>query len=170
MPEVYPSTLPGVLLSSVSVVENQAFRSNDADIGPPTYELLSENVPTAFNVQWLFYPFDFQVFENWFKHSLTKGVKSFTIDLPVGAGVLEHECNFTAPYTASRNGELTAVSATLRAIAKQFNTEAQFDNLLLLSALFDDLDKERQVNLLVNFVNVVLPDFWENLDYPTDYS
>ena len=170
MAEVYPTTLPGVILAALTVTENQAYRTNDSEIGPATYELLSEDVPTLFNVQWTFYPFDFQVFENWFKFDLTKGVKSFTIDLPVGAGILEHECNFRGSYSASRQGQLTTVSATLRAIAKQFNTEAQYDDLLLISSLFADLDKQRNLNALIRFVNDVVPDNWENLKYGTDYS
>ena len=170
MAETYPPTLAGVLFASLSVTEQQAYRTNDSEIGPASYELLSEDVPTEFNVTWKFYPFDFQVFENWFKYDLTKGVKSFDIDLPVGAGIISHECNFKGSYTATQQGRLITVSALLRAIDKQFNTEAQFDDLLLLAAMVSDKNKVPVFNALNNLANVTLPDAWESIKYGTDYS
>ena len=173
MAEVFPLTLQGVSLTALAVGELAAFRSNDSEIGPPTNELLSEDVPTFFEVNWLFYPFDFQVFENWFKFDLTKGVKSFTIDLPVGAGILEHECNFLPggrPYTANQQNRLISVTATLRAIEKQTNTEAEFSDLLLLAAMVSDKNKVPVFNNLIKFANVTLPDVFDSINFGTDYS
>lgn len=170
MPETYPPTLQGVSFATLAVSENQAYRTNDSDIGPATYQLLSEDVPTIFSVGWVFFAFDFQVFENWFKFDLTKGVKSFNIKLPVGAGILTHECNFRGKYTATYNGKLVNVSATLRAIEKQTNTQAQFDDLLLLAAFIGDKDKVRTINNFNDFVNIKLPDQFETINYGTDFS
>ena len=170
MPETYPPTLQGVSLASLAVIENQAFRTNNSDIGPASYELLSEDVPTLFNVVWFFYAFDFQVFENWFKFDLSKGVKSFNIDLPVGSGIVTHEVNFAGSYTATQQNRMVNVSATLRAIDKQFNTEAEFDDLLLLAALTSDKNKVAFFNNLIKFTNTTLPDAWETINYGTDYS
>ena len=172
MAEEFPVTLQGVSLTALSVGELSAFRSNDSDIGPPTNELLSEDVPTFFEVSWIFFSFDFQIFENWFKHTLVKGVKSFTIKLPVGAGLLEHECNFLPgrPYTAQQQNKLISVSATLRAIEKQTNTEADFSDLLLLANMVSDKNKVRVFDSLVRFANITLPDVFDTIKYGTDYS
>ena len=172
MAEIFPITLQGVSLTALSVSEISAFMSNDSEIGPPTNQLLSEDVPTFFEVNWLFFSFDFQVFENWFKHTLVKGVKSFTIKLPVGAGILEHECNFLPgrPYTAQQQNRLISVTATLRAIEKQTNTAAEFSDLLLLAGMTEDKNKVRLFNSLIKFANVTLPDVFQSINYGTDYS
>ena len=170
MAEIYPPTLAGVLFATLAVSEQQTYRTNDSEIGPPTYELLSEDVPTIFNVTWTFYAFDFQVFENWFKYDLTKGVKSFTIDLPVAKGIVEHECNFVGGYSDSYIGKLVTVKASLRALAKQYNTEAEFADLLLLAAMVSDKNKVPVFNALNAFANIKLPDAWESIKYGTDHS
>jgi len=166
----YPPTLQGVTLATLSVSELSAFRTNDSEIGPATNRLLSLDVPTFFDVTWLYFPFDFQVFENWFKFELNKGVNAFTIDLPVSAGILEHNCNFIGSYTATQVGRLVTVTATLRAVEKITNTEAQFDDLLLLAALVEDKNKLPVLNGLIQFANITLPDVFDTIKYGTDHS
>lgn len=164
----YPPTLPGVKFSSLSNRDLTATRTDDSEIGPATYQLLSLNGPTVFEVQFAFFPFDFAVFENWFRYDLLKGALSFDIELPVGAGIKSHEVNIVGSYSVSYIGRFVTVSATLRAIAKVYNTESEFDDLLLLSNTIPERNKAPLVNSLLEFVNVTLPGAWQGVDYGTD--
>lgn len=163
MADPIPSQLEGVQLASLSSSENQVYRTNDSEIGPATYELLSEDVPTEWQVQWKLSPFLYQLFESWYKNALTKGVISFIITLPTGAGDIPTECNFKGRYSTSRIGRITVITATLREIEKKYNTAAEFDELVQLADLIDGFYKEDAFRAFINFAFVDLPDAWQDL-------
>lgn len=164
----YPPTLPGVKFSSLLNRDVSAVRSDDSEIGPATYQLLSLDGPTIFEVQFAYYPFDFAVFEGWFRYDLLKGALSFDIELPVGSGIKSHEVNFVDGYSATYTGRFITVSATLRAIAKVYHTESEFDDLLLLSNFIPERNKAPLIRSVLEFVGVTLPGAWQDVDYGTD--
>jgi len=170
MAETFPVTLAGALFSALQVGEQASTRTDNSEIGPATYQLLSLNGPTDFQVTWLFYPFDFQVFEGWWRYDLLKGANSFDIDLPVGAGIKSHECNFTGdpPYTVTYQGRLVRVSATLRALAKQYVSEDDYDDILILADLITDKNKMPVIKQILQTSGTILPNGWQDIDYGTD--
>lgn len=170
MADLIPSPIPGIQVATLASSENTAYVTNDSDIGPATYQLKTLNIPTIWDVQWKLSPYQYQIFEGWYANILSKGVISFLVDLPVGAGDVEHECNFVGSYTSSRIGRIWVVTAQLRVIEKVYNDQDLFDDLLALEDLFSGFFIENAVNGLILFGFVTLPLNWQNIEYGTDHS
>jgi len=132
--------MPGVLVSTDTNTDIGKYRRNDAEIGPPVYELLSTTGPSLFNVAWSFSDFDFRIFEGWYKKDLVFGSKSFNIDLIVGKGLVPHECFFDSQYTRTRVGKRFRVSAKLLAVEKQYDDDTFIDEIILLRENIDSRD------------------------------
>jgi len=141
----YPLQMSGVELASLSTKEQTPYISNDSEIGPTSLQKMSSNPPALFDVTFVYDELEFEAFEGWFEFVLDKGVGLFDINLPVGSGVKIHECNFVSGYSHRLNDRYIVVTAQLRALAKQFNTEAEFDDLFLLNLIFQDRQKFRQL-------------------------
>lgn len=172
MPEQYPIGLPLPLIMPYSNQEQEAVRHDESELGPPSYQLLSLDVPTQFNAEFSFTWTDLQVFEAWYKHKLLKNANSFNIDLDVGAGQVTHECNFIGTPNATRPGvsKRWRVSSVLRAIEKQYSTESSLDDLLTWYEFLEGInDKGSVINSFLQFSNIDLPDAWENLNYGTTF-
>jgi hypothetical protein len=133
----YPCKLPGVLVNSNGVSPQPLVRSNDVANGPPRFRLEAESGWLQFNVAWSFNALEAQVFENWFKHSLTSGSKSALIDLNVPGGLLEHECYFIGAPSYNSVGKRWSVSGTLLAIERVGLDECDSESLLITYEVFE---------------------------------
>ena len=118
MPENYPCALPGVLVNSNGFSPQSLVRNNSVQNGPPRFRLQADNGWLQFNVAWSFNALEGQVFENFHKHTLANGSKSFLIELKVTGGLLEHECYFLGVPSYNQIGKRWSVSGTLLAIAR----------------------------------------------------
>jgi len=157
MAVAYPTNLVIPLVGNYSQADSNKVRRNDVETGPPRFELLSEHGPGFFTATWLFSPVDFQVFEGWFNFELTFGSESFDMDIQVGAGLKEHEFYFDKPYASKLVGKLWRVSARLIAVEKQYDTEADFDQLLLLRAAVEG-NLDIWIDQFTEIVEQTLPD------------
>ena len=166
----FPSELPGVLLATYSNEEFEHFSMNDVQSGPPRVELKTSVTPVLFNVTWYFSPFDFQLFEGWFKSSITFGSVPFDISLPVGAGDLEHECLFRRRYRVTRRSRRVIVTAQLIATEKQYNTDDEIAELFTMAAMTSESFQGDFFSAFNVFAETQLPDAWETIDFGTDYS
>lgn len=168
----YPCSLPGVLLSSFGISENPHFRSNDVQSGPPINEFLTDYTSAPVNVTWSYNAIEYQAFDAWFKYVVNFGTTPFNMLLPVGAGLVEHECQFSGRVNKSKNGKRNRVSANL--IAKEIVYQEECSALDILAAMsMVDADCNDQCAFFDDFVNFgenTLPDAWENIKYGTDYS
>lgn len=126
------------------------------ETGPPRFELLSEDGPSFPTVNWLFRPVDFQVFEGFYKHSLKFGAISFNMNLQVGAGLKLHECYFNKAYKPSLQGKLWKVTASLLTVEKQYDTLADFSELLILRESITG-NLESWIDQFDNIVEEILP-------------
>lgn len=157
MAVAYPTNLPIPLVTGYSHPDSQKVRRNDVETGPPRFELLSEDGPSFPTVNWLFKPFDFQVFEGFYKHSLKFGAISFTMNLQVGAGLKVHECYFNKAYKPSLQGKLWKVTASLVTIEKQYDTLADFNEVLAIREGIEG-NVESWANQFNNIIENILPD------------
>lgn len=168
----FPCSLPGVLLASLSIKEDEHFRMNPVQSGPPISELLTDYTSMNATVSWSFNMLEYQAFDAWFKYKINFGATPFNIDLPVGAGLVTHECYFLANPTKSRNGRRNSVSARL--VAKELVYQEECSALDLLALLdMADVSCGDQCDFFAEFVNFgenILPEAWENIKYGTDYS
>lgn len=168
--ESYPSTLPGVLLATYANEEFEHFESNDVQSGPPRVELRTSVTPVLFNVTWYYSPFDFQLFEGWFKENITFGSEPFDISLPVGAGDLDHECFFRRRYKATRRSQRWIVTAQLIATEKRYNTSEDIAALFIIAEMTDATFQSDFFDAFNIFADTDLPNAWENIEYGTDFS
>lgn len=153
----YPTNLPIPLVTGYSHPDSQKVRRNDVETGPPRFELLSEDGPSFPTVNWLFKSIDFQVFEGFYKHSLKFGAISFNMNLQVGAGLKLHECYFNKAYKPSLQGKLWKVTASLVTVEKQYDTLADFNEVLALrEAITGHL--EQWINQFNDIIEINLPD------------
>jgi len=168
--EQWPKLNTDILLAGYSPVENSHTQNNKVQSGALRFELLTDVVPMNAKITLNLSSFDFQLFDGWFKKTIAYGSKSFIVPLKVGMGVVDHECYFLGPYVPSPIGQRWKVSATLIAIQKQYNTDADIDQLMVLAELTDDLYNDQFFIDFDTFLNVTLPDAWENIQYGTDFS
>jgi len=160
MPEIYPCALPGVLNNSNGISPQSLVRGNNVQNGPLRVRLQADSGWLSFNVAWSFNALEGQVFENWFKHTLVNGSKSFLINLKVTGGLLEHECYFTPgrPPNTNQVGKRWAVSGTLLAIARVGLDEC--DGLSLV-AMYNGFDKPNLAITQMGAAILELESLWQ---------
>lgn len=129
MPVAWLNALPLPLIASASNQESDVTQRNNVETGPPRFELLSEHGFATFTTTWMFNELQFQLFEGWWLHEISRGSKSFNLDLKVGAGIKTHECYFAKSYKSSLVGKLTKVRATLLIVEKQYDTLTDYNAL-----------------------------------------
>ncbi len=137
MPETYPCALPGVLVNSNGYSPQQLVRNNSVQNGPLRFQLQADSGWLQFNVSWSFDRLQTQVFENFFKHILVNGSKSFNIDLEVAGGLLEHECFFLDVPSYNQLQRRWSVSAALLAIARAGLDECDAGSLIEMFNVFE---------------------------------
>ena len=137
MAEQYPCRLPGVRVNSNGYSAQSLVRNNDLQNGPPRFRLQADSGWLQFNVAWSFNALECQVFENFHKHTLINGSKSFLIDLQVAGGLLEHECYFVGVPSYNQVQRRWAVSGTLLAIARAGLSECDGQSLV---AVYDGFE------------------------------
>lgn len=138
MAVAYPCKLPGVLVASNGMTPQNLVRNNDVSNGPPRFRLEADSGWLQFSVAWSFNSLQAQVFENWFKHSLTNGSKSCAIDLKVPGGLLEHECYFLGVPKYTQVNKRWSVYASLLAIARVGLSECDGLSLVNMYDVFED--------------------------------
>lgn len=141
MPEVYPCALPGVRVNSNGYSPQELVRSNNVQNGPPRFRLQADSGWLQFNVGWSFDQLQTQVFENWFKHTLRNGSKSFNIELQVAGGLLEHECYFVGVPQYTQNQRRWSVTASLLAISRVGLSECDGESLIAMFNVFEEPNK-----------------------------
>ena len=165
MPEQYPPSLPLPKITPYKMQEQEHFQRNEVQSGPPRYEFLTDIKPNLFMANFSYDAFQFQVLEGWFKTSLVYGSKSFFIDLDVGMGLVTHECYFDQSYRPTKRGKRWSVNTRLLAVEKQYNTDADASDVVILSE-WPITEPCQDVNvffdLFEKFVHVDLPT-WEGL-------
>jgi len=136
MPEQYPCALPGVLVNSNGMSPQSLVRNNNVQNGPLRFRLQADSGWLQFNVAWSFNLLESQVFENWYKHILTNGSKSFLIDLTVPGGLLEHECYFLGVPSYNQIKKRWSVSGSILAIARVGLDECDAQSLVNMFNVF----------------------------------
>lgn len=165
----FPCLLPGVLIASFGISEDPHFRSNPVQSGPPINELITDFTSAPVSVSWSFNAIQYQNFDAWFKYIINFGSTPFNIFLPVGAGLVEHECQFSGRVKKSLNGKRNHVSATLIATELAYQDECSALDLL---KLMEGFETTSGICAFGEFANITLPDAWEGLtdrlgtDYP----
>lgn len=162
MPEQYPPSLPLPKVKPYTMREQQHFQRNDVQAGPPRYELLTDTKPNLFMANFSYDAFEFQVFEAWFKVTLEYGSKSFFIDLDVGMGLVTHECYLDQSYKPNKRGKRWAIGTRLLAVEKEYNTDEDASDVIILSEWPDAKDPIAFFDLFEKFVHVDLAT-WEGL-------
>jgi len=168
----FPVGIPNPTVTGYSFQNETHTRSNDVITGPPRVELLSESRPTYYNVTWALNQNQFNVFEGWFKWVTAFGSKSFNLDMYVGEGLKTHECYFrNGTYNSSLIGRRWTITTTLFAVIKPVIDQCDYEELAaILSLPCNSNNLKGFYAQLINFAEVTLPDYWENLKYGTDYS
>lgn len=168
----FPCSLPGVLRATFGISEDPHFRSNPVQSGPPINELMSDFTSAPVTVNWSFSAIEYQAFDAFFKYIINFGTTPFNLDLPVGAGIVEHECQFSGRVSKSLNGKRNHVTATLIAKELIYQEECSALDLLALMSMTNERDQCGFLNNFNNFANNTLPDAWEGLTdrLGTDFS
>ena len=157
MAEQYPCALPGVLVNSNGYSPQSLVRSNDVQNGPLRFRLQADSGWLQFNVAWSFNALEAQGFENFHKHTLANGSRSFTIELQVTGGLLEHECYFMGVPSYTQVGKRWSVSGTLLAIARAGLDEC--DGLSLI-AMYNGFEKPNLAITQLDDVITELETLW----------
>jgi hypothetical protein len=143
MAEIYPPGLRDVLVNGFTMVDQDRVQSNDVQIGPPRFELLSTSGPSFGGATWNFTRTDFQLFEAWHHLTLSDGARSFIMPVLVGAGFIDTEMFFNGPYKVKYFAKRVIITAKLLVVDKPFDDQQTLDELLgeyNTGNLFADLD------------------------------
>ncbi len=172
MAEQFPVGVPAPLVNPNSYTQPSHITSNDVISGEPRYRQKTSDRPVIFQVSWNLSRNELAVLEGWFKWTLKQGAKSFEIDLETGAGYLPHECYFErGTFGRTRVGKRYVVTASLLAVEMQTLDECDYETLAALLALPCEGEKAGCFyDAFDQFANEILPDYWENLKFGTDYS
>ncbi len=158
----YPCKLPGVLVNSNSYQPQSLVRRNDLQSGPPIFRLEASDGWEAFNVAWSFSGLENQVFRNFHWNVLTRGAKSFNIELWVDGfdGTKQtktHECYFDGVPKYTQVGRRWSVGATLLAIAPNILDECDGESLV---NAFNDFENLNAAIISMDGVINTLEDLW----------
>lgn len=166
----YPCTIPHPLVARFSHTEQEHWRRNDVQSGPPRYQHLTDDRPTLFSVAWSFDQLSLQVFEAWYRTVINFGSTPFNIALEVGGGIKDHECYFDSSYTVNQVSKRWSVTARLLAVVKQYDDDCLAQETLAVANLANYKELAARIAQLDLFADTTLPDAWETINYGTDYS
>ena len=172
MSESYPAGLPAPLVNPYSYTQPSHTVKNNVISGVPRFRQMTSDRPVFFSVSWNLNENQLAVFEGWFRWTLAQGSKSFTMSVATGVGYTPHECYFAdGTFNRTRVGRRYQLTAQILAVELQTLSECDYLELAAVLSLpcagynacdfYDKFD---------DFANNVLPDYWENLKYATDYS
>jgi len=156
----YPSSLPGILINSFNAHEVPHFSANDVQSGAPINELESDTTSFMASLSWSFSYEEKAVFDAWFKDDLNFGTEPFNMLLPVGSGLVSHECRFSGRVRESLNGKRNHLSASIVANELIYQEECSALDLLKLMDMTCSKNQCEFFDLFVYFGEVALPDAW----------
>ena len=157
--ESYPASLPGVLVQSNAYSPQSVVRRNELQAGAPTFRLVSDTAYEMFDVMWSFSASEMQLFDGWHKWGLRSGSKSFDIELMVYGfngtkNTRTHECYFAdGTFKSVQAGARWHVSASLLSIVRETDSEAFYNQLVILSEGFPDGIRDT-INALEELVEI----------------
>lgn len=99
---VYPSSLPAV--SSLRWAPNSQLAITNNEVGPKAYRRYTQ-VPSAdATITWRFIEGDFAIFQAFYKTTLLRGHRWFSIKLPCGGGYVYHTVRIARHRSAKHEG------------------------------------------------------------------
>jgi hypothetical protein len=156
----YPSSLPGILISNIEVAETPHYESNQVQSGTDVNEFKSDVTSLVVSASWSFSDDESVIFDDWFKDDLNLGVEPFNIDIPVGSGLVSHECRFSGRVSKSLNGKRKRYTAVLVASELIYQDECSALDLLKLMDMTCSKNQCEFFASFVKFGEVDLPDAW----------
>ena len=162
MAEQYPCRLPGVLVNSNGYSPQDLVERNDLRSGPPIFRLRSDDGWLLFDVAWSYSALEVQVFRSWYFNVLSRGAKSFNIELMVTGwdgqkNTITHECYFDGVPSFNQTGRRWNVSATLLAIRYQGLDECDSESLV---NSYNSFDKIKEAIIQMDDINTTLEELW----------
>lgn len=137
MAEIYPETLPAVLINSNGYSPQQIVTEQTVSHGAPIFRKKYDDGWLMFNVGFSFSQSEKKEFTDWYKDTIKRGSESFVIGLMVdgfnGTGnTIDHECYMREPPNYTQNGTRWRVSATL--LAKEYVGLNECDAITLINS------------------------------------
>lgn len=160
-----PNYLRQPIRRSFAEAAVQVWRTNPTETGPAIRAKLYDKAPSRFNVTWNLDALEWAAFDGWFRYDIDQGTTVFTVPLLTSFDLVDHECFFVKNPSYKQRGKRVVISAQLEARFKQFDTEANFDDLNdTLQGMFDagDLRPSQTLSEFSNFMRQTLPDSWIN--------
>lgn len=114
--EQYPEMLPLPTFDGYAIEPGDGVSRTEMEAGSPRQRLRFTSMPSGIPVRWVFTPWEFALFEAWFKYRAKQGSVWFGIPLLGGIGMIEHEARFKGgtgkPYrvTPQRGNRFIVVS------------------------------------------------------------
>lgn len=140
LPE-YPAELPCPAQDGYQLQTVSPFQRTELASGRARQRRRFTSVPTMIPVSWLYTLAEFELFEAWFRHTITDGADWFTGPLKTSRGIRnDYEQRFADMYTARVVGPMYwRVTARLELRDRQTASaaEAEFPLELIYSSLFD---------------------------------
>ncbi len=98
----WPVSLPSPNLSGYGVDPAAAFIRTDMESGPARQRRRFSQVPEQVTASFRFTNSEMTTFRNFWKTNLFDGNASFTLNLDLGAGVVNYIVRFISPYRSAR--------------------------------------------------------------------
>ncbi|MEW5729141.1 MAG: hypothetical protein AB1918_15030 [Pseudomonadota bacterium] len=112
--EAWPSLLPLPSRDGYGVQPGEGILRTEMESGPARQEEIATDVPSQIPVTWHFSPWQYAIFEAWYKHRARQGAVWFEITLLSGLGLGLHEARFVRQYKSDNvSAALWVVKATL---------------------------------------------------------
>lgn len=134
--EQYPERLPLPTFDGYGIEPGDGVARTEMEGGSARQRLRFTSMPSGISVRWRFTPWEFALFEAWFKYRAKAGSVWFGIPLLGGIGMIEHEARFVGgtgtPYNvAPRRGNTFIVTSKLE-VRERFVLSEEVMDLALL--------------------------------------
>ena len=143
----YPCNLPNLRVNANSYQHQSLTRQDTRSSGPVVIRLFANTGWQSHQGSTVLTEVEAQALENFWYYTLSRGSKSFNIDLKVPGGFLSHEAYITDPPVFAQVGRLWSVTLNMLSIARKGLDEcdsqsllAAFDGFEAINANFDQLD------------------------------
>jgi len=156
----YPSNLiPSPLVKEYNLKESNRILKTEMGDGYTVFRKRFTNIPSVFNVSFLFKQNELDFFQAWYKEEINLGQDFFNMDLAVGKGpTVEHECRFLNNPVYKLNGILWEVKVEVQAIQLIVST-TNYDSVII--GVIDTLGGLEESSIYFDkldvFVNTTFP-------------